>query len=114
MSALVRALVSPRPLCCRIASRQIFRNYATEVQTDHPALRHDVKPTTYGQPLSQSHPLLVKSNETTPGIPSAEYESRRRKLMDSLPDGSLVVSVAAPVRYMSATINFAKPQTSGI
>lgn len=60
-----------------------------------------VKPSAYGQPLFQSHPHLVHPNELTPGIPAEEYETRRRKLMESLPDHSIVVSVAAPVKYMS-------------
>ena len=43
----------------------------------------------------------MKSHELTPGIPASEYERRRRKLMDGLPDGSLVVSVSAQVKFMS-------------
>lgn len=45
--------------------------------------------------------FLVQPNETTPGIPAEDYELRRRKLMESLPDNSLVVSIAGQVKYMS-------------
>jgi len=45
--------------------------------------------------------LIVKPNELTPGMPSEEYERRRKALMDSLPTDSIVVSVAAPIKYMS-------------
>ena len=44
---------------------------------------------------------VVKPNELTPGIPSEEYERRRAALMDTLPGDSIVVSVAAPIKYMS-------------
>ena len=44
----------------------------------------------------------VKQDEVTPGIPCAEYERRRKQLVDGLPDGSLVVCVAGHVKYMSA------------
>jgi hypothetical protein len=43
----------------------------------------------------------VKQNELTPGIPSEEYERRRSRLMESLPDNSIAVSVSAPIQYMS-------------
>ncbi|PFH50558.1 hypothetical protein AMATHDRAFT_75540 [Amanita thiersii Skay4041] len=71
----------------------LVRTYATEAAL--------VKPSRYGQPLFHSHPHLVKPNELTPGIPVEEYECRRRKLIDSLPSDSMVISVSAPVKYMS-------------
>ncbi|KDQ28810.1 hypothetical protein PLEOSDRAFT_1102850 [Pleurotus ostreatus PC15] len=83
--------------------RPQWRQYATETAIP-------VKPSCYGQPLCQSHPHLVKPNELTPGIPAEEYETRRRKLMDNLPDDSLVVSVAAPIKYMSAKKNSSSPK----
>lgn len=81
------------------------------------------KPGAYGQPLFHSHPHLsrihiqlascnakysphylfapVKQHDLTPGIKADEYEQRRKRLMDSLPKNSLVVSVAAPIKMMS-------------
>ena len=45
--------------------------------------------------------FLVKPNEVTPGIPDEEFERRRKALMDSLPENSIVVAVAGHVKYMS-------------
>ncbi|KAJ2918087.1 hypothetical protein MD484_g2305, partial [Candolleomyces efflorescens] len=53
-----------------------------------------------------------KQHDLTPGIPADEYDSRRRKLMERLPDNSLVVAVAAPVKYMSANIFYKYRQAS--
>ncbi|KZP15097.1 peptidase M24 [Athelia psychrophila] len=71
-----------------------------------------VKPSLYGQPLSRSHPHLVKPSELNPGIPVKEYERRRKALMDSLPNGSIVVAVAAPIKYMSNNIFYKYRQAS--
>lgn len=46
---------------------------------------------------------VVQRDELTPGIPSSDYEGRRKKLMELLPEKSVVVSVAAPVKYMSGS-----------
>ncbi|EIN10128.1 hypothetical protein PUNSTDRAFT_64678 [Punctularia strigosozonata HHB-11173 SS5] len=74
-----------------------IRGYATEAAESHEVL----KPSEYGQPVWQSHPHLIRPKETTPGVPAEEYERRRRELMERLPDNSVVVSVSAPVKYMS-------------
>ncbi|KAF8451032.1 hypothetical protein L210DRAFT_3500241 [Boletus edulis BED1] len=63
----------------------------------------ELKPSNYGQPLFHSHPHLLRPHELTPGIPVEEYEQRRRQLMENLPNDSVVVSVAAPIKYMSGT-----------
>ncbi|KAA1465904.1 peptidase M24 [Dentipellis sp. KUC8613] len=83
------------------------RKYATE--TD---LLRVPKPARYGQPTFQSHPHLVQPNEATPGIPVEEYERRRKELMEDLPEGSLVVSVAGQVKYMSGGIFYKFRQAS--
>lgn len=44
---------------------------------------------------------LVKEGELTPGISAREYESRRQRLMQTLPDNSLVVLMGGKVKYMS-------------
>ncbi|KAJ2979690.1 hypothetical protein NUW54_g11104 [Trametes sanguinea] len=80
------------------AVSRFARCYATPVTVNGFT---QLKPTPFGQPLPPSHPHLLKANETTPGIPQEEYERRRRELMESLPDGSLVVCVAGQVKYMS-------------
>ncbi|EPQ59723.1 hypothetical protein GLOTRDRAFT_34532 [Gloeophyllum trabeum ATCC 11539] len=94
--------------CFRPLHRLLRRGYATE-----PAhALHPPKPSEFGQPLWESHPHLVKAGELTPGIPVHEYERRRKDLMDSLPENSIVVSVAAPVKYMSGQIFYKYRQAS--
>jgi len=80
------------------------------------------KPSQYGQPLHDSHPHLCmllshhrnahvhllcaldsSAKDLTPGISAEEYDARRRNLVNSLPDNSVVVAVAAPIKYMSAS-----------
>ena len=89
------------------------RAYATEAP--FPPI---LKPSTSGQPLFFSHPHLgtftfrvawelvltkvaVKSHELTEGIPTQEYEQRRRNLMDRLPDESVVVCLGGMLKYMT-------------
>ncbi|OCH84592.1 hypothetical protein OBBRIDRAFT_741300 [Obba rivulosa] len=61
----------------------------------------DLKPSPYGQPLFPSHSHLLTEEEATPGIPAEEYERRRRALMNSLPNNSLVLCIAGEIKYMS-------------
>ncbi|EGO27136.1 hypothetical protein SERLADRAFT_434905 [Serpula lacrymans var. lacrymans S7.9] len=58
------------------------------------------------------HPIAVKRDELTPGIPAEEYERRRKALIDSLPPNSVVVSVSAPIKYMSGSIFYKYRQAS--
>ncbi|KAF8334979.1 peptidase M24 [Cantharellus anzutake] len=69
-------------------------------------------PRRYGQPTAFTHPHLLKPNEITPGISTQEYESRRASLMDGLPDNSVVVSVAAGVKFASQNIFYKFRQSS--
>jgi intermediate cleaving peptidase 55 len=82
-----------------------------------------LKPAMFGQPVFQSHPHLSRSfivrnlsvfgvnvllvavgpDELTPGITRQEYESRRRNLMDGLPENSIVVLMAGKIKYMSGS-----------
>ena len=59
------------------------------------------KPPSHGQPLSSTHPQLIRPGELTAGIQAEEYERRRQKLMSSLPEGSVVVGMGGTVRLMS-------------
>ncbi|KAJ8502148.1 hypothetical protein ONZ51_g191 [Trametes cubensis] len=93
----------------RIALPRFARCYATPVTVNGFT---QLKPTRYGQPLAPSHPHLVSPKETTPGIPQVEYDRRRRKLMERLPDGSLVVCVAGQIKYMSGQIFYKFRQSS--
>ncbi|KAJ4471985.1 peptidase M24 [Lentinula aciculospora] len=82
------------------------RSYVTEVSAA------PLKPSVYGQPLSPSHPHLIKPEEVTPGIHAQEYEDRRRSLMNRLPDNSVVISLAGTVKYMSGSAFYKFRQAS--
>ncbi|KAH6915471.1 peptidase M24 [Coprinopsis sp. MPI-PUGE-AT-0042] len=90
------------------AVRHAIRKAPALSQRRIPAL----KPTEFGQPRPASHPHLFAQEEVTPGISLSEYDARRKRLMDSLPDNSVVVSVAAPVKYMSKNIFYKYRQNS--
>lgn len=81
-----------------------------------------------GQPLPQTHPHLfpadfrigidpaaggrVAEEHLTPGIPAAEYEQRRKALMDGLPEKSAVVLMGGRTKYMSRNIFYKFRQES--
>lgn len=50
--------------------------------------------------------LVVQPGQLTPGIPANDYERRRKKLMDMLPDDSLVVCTGGQVKFMSGREHF--------
>ncbi|EJD00812.1 peptidase M24 [Fomitiporia mediterranea MF3/22] len=85
------------------------RGYASQLNT--PSF---TKPSPFGQPYYLSHPNLVKKNEVTPGFTLAEYRSRRARLMEKLPESSMVVAVAANVQYMSGEIFYKFRQASNL
>lgn len=62
---------------------------------------HPSKPPKQGQPLAASHPHLVNSKHLTAGIPGSEYEERRKRLMDSLGEGAVVVCMGNTVRLVT-------------
>ncbi|KIJ32357.1 hypothetical protein M422DRAFT_213900 [Sphaerobolus stellatus SS14] len=66
----------------------------------------------YGQPLAKTHSHLMAPHDLTPGIPRSEYEERREKLMESLPEGSLVVCLGGTIKYMSQEIFYKFRQAS--
>jgi len=71
------------------------RTYASESQAH-------AKPPLYGQPISTTHPHLIKNNaDLTRGIPASEYEARRRNLMQSLPEGSKVICMGGTVKLVT-------------
>ncbi|XP_019441205.1 PREDICTED: probable Xaa-Pro aminopeptidase 3 isoform X2 [Lupinus angustifolius] len=59
-----------------------------------------------GQPTPASHPQLLKDGEITPGISSEEYILRRKKLLELLPDKSLAIIAAAPVKMMTDVVPY--------
>lgn len=62
----------------------------------------------FGQPLPSTHPHLLKPGELTEGISSAEYESRRRRLMEGLPEQSIVILAGGRLQYSSQSILWVK------
>lgn len=60
-----------------------------------------LKPSPYGQPHPATHPHLLKPTQLTPHFPASEYEERRRKLMERLPEGAVVVVMGGTVRLMT-------------
>lgn len=49
---------------------------------------------------------LLKEGEITPGITSDEYITRRKKLLDLLPEKSLAILAAAPVKMMTDVVPY--------
>lgn len=50
---------------------------------------------TFGQPVYETHPHLVRPGELTPGITAQEYYDRRNKLAKALPKGGIAIVAAA-------------------
>lgn len=94
---IVRSRVTTR--CC---TEFYARVWVRPGSRRHGTLRGAVKPSLYGQPQPSTHPHLFEhEHELTPGIRAQEYAQRRQKLMESLPDGSVVVAIAGNIKYMS-------------
>lgn len=49
---------------------------------------------------------LLKEGEVTPGISSEEYVARRKKLLELLPEKSLAILAAAPVKMMTDVVPY--------
>ena len=49
---------------------------------------------------------LLKEGEMTPGITTEEYISRRNRLLDLLPENSLAIIAAAPVKMMTDVVPY--------
>lgn len=84
-------------------------------------------PTTHPHLFPQRYPLLagadiirtdshghspIAQDELTPGIPSFEFEDRRKRLMDRLPEGSVVICLAGRTKMMSGNIFYRFRQES--
>jgi Xaa-Pro aminopeptidase len=59
-----------------------------------------------GQPSYTTHPQLLQEGEITPGITSAEYISRRERLLELLPKNSLAIVASAPVKMMTDVVPY--------
>jgi len=49
---------------------------------------------------------LVAAGEITPGITEQEYVARRKKLLELLPEKSLVIMASAPVKMMTDVVPY--------
>lgn len=58
----------------------------------------------YGQPLPSTHPHLLQPGELTPFVSADEYHQRRKRLVDSLEDGAIVVIAGGQIQYMTQNI----------
>ncbi|WVZ90762.1 hypothetical protein U9M48_037033 [Paspalum notatum var. saurae] len=65
-----------------------------------------------GQPTPQSHPELLADGEITPGITSEEYISRRKKLLEVLPEKSLAIIASADQQMMTDVVPYPFRQNS--
>ncbi|GAA5869896.1 hypothetical protein JCM3774_000523 [Rhodotorula dairenensis] len=68
----------------------------------------------YGQPLPSTHPHLLQPGELTPFISADEYHNRRKKLVDSLEDGAVVVIAGGKIQYMTQNIFYRFRQQSNM
>ncbi|GAA5986729.1 hypothetical protein JCM10908_000873 [Rhodotorula pacifica] len=68
----------------------------------------------YGQPLPSTHPHLLQPGELTPFISANEYHERRRKLVDSLEDGAIVIVAGGQIQYMTQNIFYRFRQQSNM
>ncbi|KAJ0588882.1 putative xaa-Pro aminopeptidase [Helianthus annuus] len=59
-----------------------------------------------GQPTPSTHPQLLKEGEITPGITCDEYVSRRKRLLEFLPEHSVAIVAAAPVKMMTDVVPY--------
>uniref|UniRef100_A0ACD5YLX4 Uncharacterized protein n=1 Tax=Avena sativa TaxID=4498 RepID=A0ACD5YLX4_AVESA len=62
--------------------------------------------TDVGQPIPKSHPELLADEEITPGIASEEYLSRRKRLLDVLPEKSLAIIASADQQMMTDVVPY--------
>ncbi|CAN6361328.1 unnamed protein product [Urochloa humidicola] len=59
-----------------------------------------------GQLTPQSHPELLADGEITPGISKEEYISRRKKLLEVLPEKSLAIIASADQQMMTDVVPY--------
>ncbi|KAF3006826.1 hypothetical protein E8E13_010594 [Curvularia kusanoi] len=75
---------------------QSWRAYAT---AEVPASK-----LSFGQPLHETHPHLLKPGEITPNITALEYYQRRQKLAEKLPPNSIAILAGADLKYASGAV----------
>lgn len=80
--------------------RSIRRHYATSFRA--------------GQPVFETRPHLIKSGDLTPGISALEYYTRRLRLVEKLPKGSLAILPGSSVKYASGSVFYPFQQNTNL
>ncbi|KAI9185756.1 hypothetical protein LWI28_010390 [Acer negundo] len=57
-------------------------------------------------PFNQLGDMLMKEGDITPGIGAEEYISRRKRLLELLPENSVAILAAAPVKMMTDVVPY--------
>ncbi|KAG9246933.1 peptidase M24, structural domain-containing protein [Calycina marina] len=66
----------------------------------------------FGQPVHETHPHLLRAGEITPGITAQEYADRRTKLAGSLPDNAIAILASSDIKYRSGSVFYEFHQNS--
>ncbi|KAK4055681.1 aminopeptidase [Microbotryomycetes sp. JL201] len=105
--------------CRACQARHLTQRRFNSAALSHPvpAQDHGQQPSTssylrYGQPLPSTHPHLLAPGELTPGIQADEYEQRRRRLIQHLEPGAVVVIASARLKYATGKIFYKFRQDS--
>ena len=59
---------------------------------------------TAGQPIHETHPHSLAAGEITPGISAQEYFARRQRILESLPNKSLVIVPGNDVQFATSSV----------
>ena len=90
-STRASVLLTPSP---RLSAFQQRRRYALVHAAD----------LSFGQPVHETHPHILKSGELTPGITAAEYAQRRASLAHKLPNKAVAIVAAADLLFRSGNV----------
>ncbi len=58
----------------------------------------------FGQPVHETHPHLLRPGELTPGITAQEYADRRSQLAAKLPDKAIAIVAASDIQFRSGSV----------
>lgn len=87
---------------CKVTSQVLLPIHSTVMRCNYsPERIVDI-----GQPTCRTHPELLKDGEITPGISVDEYISRRKKLLELLPERSLTIVASAPIKMMTDVVPY--------
>ena len=59
---------------------------------------------TFGQPVHETHPHLLRPGELTPGITAVEYADRRSRLAARLPENAIAIVAASDIQFRSGNV----------